>query len=464
MAADIIRDNRRTIKNSKTLTSGLESLVGNIMGGDPLAPQINRTDTLDLNLRRSLLTMNRPSLNYLYQEYGVIRTAIDQPVDDALRGGLDFESDELSPEDLQALHDWLDDNEMYDRWASVGKWARLFGGAGLVINNGQDYSQPLDEKSMGEDTPLKFYAADRWELSMPNDKEKKPELMGYYPGGLFYYYTLPVHKSRVFTTIGDPAPSLIRRMLMGWGLSACEKMVRDLNGYIKAMNLIFELLDEAKIDVYMLQGYKSALAKPGGQAKMQTAIGLTNSLKNYMNALILDKEDGFDQKQITFSGLAEMLKEIRIGVASTLRMPVTKLYGISAAGFNSGEDDIENYNAMVESDVRSKLRPVIKATLGPICQKVYGYQPSIKFKFKSLRIVSTNEEEDIKTKKHTRIIDNFGHGLLTPQEAMEVQRAEGLLTIQKTEAEQGLIEEATKRGVPGQEEGKDEGKKGDQSA
>ena len=30
-----------------------------------------------------------------------------------------------------------------------------------------------------------------------------------------------------------------------------------------------------------------------------------------------------------------------------LKMPITKLFGISAAGFSSGEDDIENYNSMI---------------------------------------------------------------------------------------------------------------------
>ena len=241
---------------------------------------------------------------------------------------------------------------------------------------------------------------------------------------------------------GDIAPSLTRRMLMGWGLSEVEKMVRDLNPYLKAVNLIFELLDEAKIDVYHLEGYTSALQVPGGHEKIQKAVGMTNSLKNYLSAVVLDKEDQYEQKQLTFSGLAEMLREIRIGMAATLRMPVTKLFGISAAGFNSGEDDIENYNAMIDSDIRPRLRPMIKKLLLLSCKKLFGYTPeSLNFKFKSLRILGSNEEADVKQKEQLIILNNYDRGLINSKEAMEAQRMKGLIINKKTNAEEGLLED-----------------------
>jgi len=438
-AAKIARENIKS-KKAKTMANGLESMVTDIMGESLLTPQINRTETLELNLRRQPLTFERPTLSSLYQEYGIIRAAIDQPVDDALRGGVDFKSPELDADDLKLLTDYMEEQGVWDSTKTTMKWAELFGGAGLIVNNGQDSSTPLDLKSMDERSPLAFFDADRWELGMPND-DKRPDMQGLYTGELFYYYGRPLHRSRVFTMIGDKAPSLYRRMLMGWGLSKCEKMVRDLNQYLKAINVIFELLDEAKVDVYRLQGYKSALARPQGEAKMRQAIGLTNSMKNFLNALILDKEDEYDQKQLTFSGLAEMLKEIRIGIASCVRMPVAKLFGLSAAGFNSGEDDIENYNGMIESDIRPRLRPVIKSAVSVACIKLFGYQPPISFDYKSLRVMSQNEEEDMKGKKQTRILNNYDRGLITAKENMETQRAEGLLTAEKTAAEQGLTED-----------------------
>jgi len=315
MAASIVRANVKSRKQGRMLASGLESLVGDLTGGSIYTPQINKPETIQLNLRRYPFTFDRPTLTYLYVEYGIIRTAIDLPIDDALRGGVDFESDELSPDDIKKLTHYMESQEVYNVVKATMRWGRLFGGAGTIINNGQDSSTRLDLKSMDEKSPLALYDADRWELSMPND-EKRPEQVPI-TGDLYYYYGRPIHRSRVLTVKGDSAPSFVRRMLMGWGLSEIDKMVRDLNQYIKAVDVIFELLDEAKIDVYRLQGYHTALARPAGQAKMTKAIGLTNSLKNFLNAVVIDKDDEYLQKQLSFSGLAEMMKEIRIGMAST---------------------------------------------------------------------------------------------------------------------------------------------------
>lgn len=428
--------------NGNVMLNGLQDLVYGFQSPNPNGPMINNTTSLEINLRRYLVTVQRPTLNYLYQENGLIRTFVDEPVDDALRGGVDIESDQLSTEDIQRLQEALDEDEAWETVKTAGKWARLFGGGGIVINNGQDPSTPLDLTSMNEKTPFQMWDCDRWELTMPNDDHRPETLFAASGTTYFQYYTVArLHRSRVLSMKGDVAPSLTRRMLMGWGLSIVEKAIRDINQYIKATNLIFELLDEAKIDVYKMKDYTSALAMPGGDARIRNAMGLTNSMKNYLNAVLMDKEDDYEQKTMTFSGLAEMLKEIRIGIASTLRMPVTKLFGISAAGFNSGEDDIENYNAMIESDIRPRLRPIIKQVLHLYCMKVFGYIPeNLTFKFKSLRILGSVEEADIKVKEQTMVLANFDRGLMTEQESMEAQRIKGIIVNKKTKAELGMID------------------------
>ena len=428
--------------NQQYLANGLESLVDSL-GYNYTAPQINRTGTLELNLRRQPLTFDRPTLNYLYQEYGIIRAAIDMPVDDALRGGVTVKTDELSPEDIQELTDSLDRDGIYETIKTTMKWTELFGGAGIVVNNGQDPATRLDLKSMTEDSPLAFYDADRWELGMPN-KSQKPDGTDETITNYYFYYTHKIHRSRVLGLRGDTAPSLTRRMLMGWGLSKVEKMVRDLNQFIKAQDVIFELLDEAKIDVYKIEGYKSGLATPEGEARIVQAIGLTNSTKNFLNSLVLDKDDEYIQKQLSFAGLGDMLREIKIGIAATLRMPADKLFGKSATGFASGEDTMENYNAMIESDIRARLRPVIREVIGICCIKLFGFIPNFSFEFQSLRMMSQNDEAELKTKKQLMILNNYDRGALTMKEMMEAQRVEGLLSIEKTAAEQGLTEDFPK--------------------
>jgi hypothetical protein len=94
-------------------------------------------------------------------------------------------------------------------------------------------------------------------------------------------------------------------------------------------------------------------------------------------------------------------------------MPMTKLFGMSATGFNSGEDDIENYNAMVETEIRSKVKSGLLMMLKVVSQKLFGFVPeSLAFEYKPLRIMSNKEESELKSQNLQRCLDVYNAGLL----------------------------------------------------
>jgi hypothetical protein len=144
----------------------------------------------------------------------------------------------------------------------------------------------------------------------------------------------------------------------------------------------------------------------------------------------MDKEDEFDHKQLSFSGLAEAQQGIRIQVASDMRMPLTKLFGVSASGFNSGEDDIEVYNSMVESDVRAKIKWPLLRMMEIKCQKLFGMVPTdLRISFKSLRILGAEQEENVKTLKFNRLLSAKSAGEITRFEFREGCNKDKLLSI-----------------------------------
>ena len=200
---------------------------------------------------------------------------------------------------------------------------------------------------------------------------------------------------------------------------------------MKNQDVIFELLDEAKVDVYKMKGFNTSLMTSQGSAGVARRIQNANMVKNYNNAIVMDTGDEYEQKTMTFTGLAEMLIQIRQGVAADLRMPVTKLFGISSAGFNSGEDEIENYNAMVESEIRSKCKGVIVDLLGIACQKEFGFIPDdLQIEFESLRIVSSKEEEEVKTSQFNRVMAAYTSGLIEDVDAKAALNRDSLLPVE----------------------------------
>lgn len=412
----------REIKNAlgelKELKNTLSDLVPS---GAYLPEQINNLETLFINNRYQPLTQQRNLLSFLYSEHGIVQTAVDQPVEDAFRGGVDIESKEMDADDIAELQEDMENTGSIERLKEAEIWKRLFGGGGLIINMRADPAQPFNNEPSKD---LEFYAVDRWELTNARGSEH------------YLFYGKKIHRSRVIELSGKNPPSFIRPQLQGWGQSEIERMVRDINAYFKNKDVIFELLDEAKVDVYGIKGFNANLATAKGTTQIQRRIQLGNQMKNYNNAVVMDKEDVYEQKTLTFAGLSDMLKETRIGIASALKMPMSKLFGIGAAGFSSGEDDIEVYNSMVESEIRSKIRMPLKTVIGLHCMKLWGYIPKFDAKFKPLRMMSEEQEENIKRSRQTRVMEWYDRGLTTAEETGQSARAYELLPV-KTGFEDG---------------------------
>lgn len=425
--------------------NSLSNLCGQLDQGQGYGPgaQLSQTDTLYRNNRWYLISNYRQLLSELYVEHGIVQTLVDQPVDDAFRSGFEMKTGELDANDIEQVMVYCERHRVIENIMQAGKWARLFGGGAIIILTDQNPMMPLDIKSIKPDTPLEFRAVDLWELYFTQQNlEGDVNVNG--AEGLddneFYdYYGHRVHSSRVMRMTGKAAPSFVRPRLRGWGMSELERLIRSLNQYMKNQDVIFELLDEAKIDVYKIKGFNSALLNAGGTNAIAKRIQGANIIKNYNHALTMDKEDDYAQKQINFTGLAEVLIQIRQGIAADLKMPVTKLFGISAAGFNSGEDDIENYNSMIEGEIRSKIKFIVVDVLQIVCQKVLGYMPEdLQIIFNPLRILNAKEEEEVKNHQYNRVASAYQLGLIADTEAKHAINRDSLLPVEIDETTPAL--------------------------
>ena len=437
MAKKNTKENSKDITQEVTnsLSSVIASLGGYGLGTAFGSTQVSQADTLFKNNRWYLVSNIRQVLSELYVEHGIVQTLVDLPVDDAFRGGLEIITDELDQKDLEELNYRLDREGVLEQFTQAKKWTRLFGGGALLIINNDDPKTPFNVENVKQGDNIIFKPVDMWELYYgitnvealdPGEIDKSPDY--------YNYYGKQVHHSRVLRMSGKQAPSLIRPKLRGWGVSIIEPVVRSYNQYLKSVNLAFEVLDEFKVDIYGIEGFNTALMSANGSDKVTKRVQMANMLKNYQNALVMDSKDKFESKQISFTGMAEIMREIRMQIAADLRMPLTKLFGMSAAGFNSGEDDIENYNAMIETEIRSKSRKDLLKVIEICCAMWFGHIPkTMQIDFEPLRVLSAEQEETIKGAKLQRIVTCMQAGVMTPIEAKQAINKEMLLPVQVAE-------------------------------
>ena len=414
---------------NKTDNEKLNNSLTGLVQGIANTSMINQQIPAIVNNRYSLVSNNRVLLNELYVEHGLIQTLVDAPVDDAFRGGFSVKSDgQLDEDNIADILQFMETEDITSKIVQVMKWARLFGGGGLVAMTNQDPEKELNIERISEFSSLDFYAADLWELNMQYYNQNQAKEMDI--ENPYQFYGKNLHKSMVYAVKGKEAPSLVRPKFRGWGMSEVERMMRSFNQYTKNNNVIFELLDEAKIDIYKIDGFNNSLTSQGGTIGIQNRVQSANEIKNYLNALTMDTKDEYEQKQMNFAGLGDMLSQVRMGIASDLKMPITKLFGVSSAGFNSGEDDIENYNAMVESEVRAKSKHIIIHVVKMVSAKLFGFVPDdVEIEFPPLRVLSAEQEETVKDKKMNRLLLAFQTGVITTEEVQESINADNLIPV-----------------------------------
>ncbi len=410
---------QNAVDNSEDrMSNSFDALVQSFAG----TSELNNFDSIISNTGYNVVTIQYMALGYLYKSEGVVQAAIDMPVQDGFRGGLELIShtDMMDKDDVKALADDLESTAFFKTFKTALNWARLYGGGAIIVNNGQNPKTPLTMQNMAG-RPMTIIACHRWELTSP---QRYPE------SGYYTFYGQMIHQSRVLTLSGKEAPYPINIMLQGWGMSECEHIVQPLNIFLRTQNVVYDLLKEAKVDIFRFKNFAAQLSSQKGTQQMLARLNITNRAKSTNNALVMDVDDEYDQKQLTYAGLAEIWKENRIGLSCNLRIPMTKLFGISAAGFNSGEDDIENYNGMVESEIREESKPTLRQLLEMKSLSLFGDTFDLGFKFYPMRTMTAVEEEQVKTSKHARWKDDANSGMLTPQEYMGMQQKEGLIPIE----------------------------------
>ena len=403
-------------KSKNTVANGLASALG-VAREDNLA--YNSPVSLWLDNNPALLTLEYVPLTYTYKGNAFAATAVDLPVEDAFRdGGFEIDSQTLSAEEIQQLEEKMSDENDVEILKECLRWGRLYGGGMVIINTNQKHDKPFNPKSVYQQE-VHFEAVDRWQcIPLASSLQLAEEFM--LQDNLYDKSGVIIDKSRVLVYTGKTLPYYLRRILQGWGASIFEDVIPQLNQYLKANRVILELLDEAKIDILKIMGLSDLLLSPGGEAAVRRRVDIAAANKNYKSMITMDSEDDYDQKQLSFGSLDQILEKIFLLICSALRIPYSKIFGRGASGFSSGEDDLENYNAMISSSIRQPATKILKQMIDVRCYQLFGRKiPDLIVKWKPLRVLSDKEEEEIRTAKINSYIQLQQSGVLSPRQVAE---------------------------------------------
>ena len=387
-----------------------------------------------------LLTYRWVSLTNAYNKNSFLQTAVNQKVEDAFRNdGLIIDTKTLSTEEIEQLRKTMEEEGDIEAIMDCIRWGRLYGGGVLVANTEQDPSLPLDEKQL-KGRKLKFLATNRWQCTSQSinpyiaktfiftDNMQEGE------DQLSKANNLTVDASRVAIFTGNNAPYLTRTILNGWNASIFEGILEPIQNLLGGFNVTLELLSEAKIDVFKIADLATVLLSPNGEKQIQKRLAIATANKNYKASLAMDANDDYQQKQISFSGIPQLLEQLMYIFCGYLRYPVSKLFGKGSSGFSSGDDDLENYNGTVDSEVRIPARRLITWVVNLRCQQLFGRElPDFRPKWRPLRVMSEKDQAEINSRKLDDYLKLKEAQVMTGQQVAQKLTEDGYILFSEEE-------------------------------
>lgn len=316
-------------------------------------------------------------LEAIYADDGLGARIVDLLPEDMLKKGWHYEF-ENEKEDLENVSkkydDILESIHIHDKLSEAFKWARLYGGAIIVIGafDGQDLSQPLNIRRIKTFENLKVIPRPNIQFGTMQFQTdpKKPRFgeVEYYPISFKVgdsYQMMKVHYSRVIEVHGIKVPytgnSNILSEYRYWGLPVLQRVKDNLANLGSSFGSISSLMQELCIGKYKFKDLAEILSAPDGEKLIQNRVSVMDVMKSTFHSILMDGDDEFIRDTLSLGGVSEVLYQFMMIVSSNTGYPMTRLFGISPGGLNStGDSDTYTYYDMVESKQQLELKPILK--------------------------------------------------------------------------------------------------------
>ncbi|QHJ85650.1 MAG: hypothetical protein [Caudoviricetes sp.] len=237
-------------------------------------------------------------------------------------------------------------------------FSSLYGDALIVaITDVDDLSQPYSDT---EDIQ-RFMVLTKGEYTPDNNIDDDLKSANF---GKPIYYTISnvkndkVHHSRCHRLKLGKSKLTDKKV---YGTSDLQNKYNIIRLFDTVITCIGDIIQDSNIDVLFVPDLIAKIAQ-GKEDDIRKFVNLINQTKSSMNAIVLDAGNSeaqgrWEQKTATYSGLSEILTKLITVTSGALDRPITVLFGLSASGFSTGEDDLESYHGTINGLQESRLRP-----------------------------------------------------------------------------------------------------------
>lgn len=350
----------------------------------------------------ALALLGKDQLDAAYRGDWIARKIVDLPPFDETRAWRNWQADQNQIEAIEA-EEYRHGVQM--KVASARVRARLYGGAALYLGvDGGLPTEPLDLNRVTKGGLKYVHVLNRYEI-MPGELELDPmsPLFGEpkkYTMTAGSGLSVDIHPSRVIRFTGADLPD--RNLMMeGWGDSVLQAVDDAVRHAGSAAGAVAALLQEAKVDIIKMPGLMMNVATEEYRQKVIQRFTLGNTAKSLVNAILIDGDEEWSQKQVSFANLPEVLNTYLQIASGAADIPATRLLGQTPGGLQStGESDLRNYYDRISAGQNLNLRPALYRLDEVLIRSALGVRPpEVHYVWAPLWQISEKERAEIAESK-----------------------------------------------------------------
>ena len=328
------------------------------------------------------------------------------------------------------ITDYLDKLNAENRFTSLIKWSRLYGGALMVVfaDDGQTLIDPLKLDSIRTIEKLKVYdptqiiveAGDYYSDPL-NSNFDQVALYTINPvNNASVVNAFKVHESRVIRIDGDELPASLLKDNEGWNSSIFNSIQDELTNFTQSHAYSSEMIHDFVLGVLNIEDLSSLMSVEGGDQAVLRRLDIMAQFRSVVNMVLLGGTESYTKQASSVSGLPELIDRFAEALSAVCGIPLSILFDKWDGGLgDTGSSQMRAWYDQVASEQKTILNSPISQLINIIKHaKDSGANKNQDYRF----IFNPLWQRDISTTIADRNVQtqsddiNIQNGVLTPEE------------------------------------------------
>jgi phage-related protein (TIGR01555 family) len=331
-----------------------------------------------------------------YRSSWLVRKIVDIPAKDMTRTWRDWQADDAQIEAIEREERRLQLRPKLQRAVIL---ARLYGGGAIIMGTKDgDPLKEIDLERVGKEGLTYLHVMSRHQLTTGDPVMDPADPWFGHPS--YYQIHAPnglqpkIHPSRVVPLVGQPVPEgAFMKVDRFWGDPIMQSIGEAVKNADTAQAGFASLIEEAKIDIIKMPDLLDNWASDANEQKLLTRLEVAQTGKSIWRQLLLDGEEEWEQRQINWAGIPDIMRAFLEAVAGAADIPVTRLLGQSPKGLQStGDGEERDYHSKVRADQDEILAPALDRIDDLLIRSALGSRPD-EIYFEWSPLVETSEKD-----------------------------------------------------------------------